>query len=465
VRTPCIICLAGALTLTPAAAHDFVFGADLSYADEMADCGAAFKDNGAQKDEFAIFRDHGTTLARFRLWHNATWTKYGNLDDIERGIKRAKAAGLMVLLDFQYSDDFADAGHQIVPAAWAAIKDDDALARTVYQYTLDTLKTLGAAGLTPDMVQVGNEINSEILIPGPWTQGAAINWARNAKLIDAGIRAVRDAGPAIKVMLHIAQPENAEDWFAQATTAGVTDFDAIGISYYSKWSKYSFAGLGGVINRLRFRYPKAAVWVVETAYPWTLQWADSSNNLLGEDALVPGYRATREDQLKYLTDLAQTVIASGGAGLITWAPDWVSTGCSTRWGRGSNWENATLFDFDDDALPGIDFPHAQYRWPVTVTLRFHGFSPPPGRPFYLWGDFLGSNKFAVRLPDDGVFATTLMPGAKIRFQVFDNLELHARLLAGEMVVDEFATETVPSADATFDFALTPPAGAVPPPSH
>ena len=461
----CVAYLATALAFAPAPAHDFDFGADLSYADEMADCGAVFKDNGAAKDEFAIFKDHGFGLVRLRLWNNATWTKYGNLEDVERALKRARAAGLRVLLDFHYSDDWADAGHQIAPTAWAGIKDDAALAQTLYRYTFETLATLGKAGLMPDMVQVGNEINSEMLMPDPWTQGRAINWTRNARLINAGIKAVRDAAPGVKVMLHIAQPENAESWFAQAAAAGVTDFDVIGISYYSKWSKYSFAGLGGVINRLRFRYPKAAVMVAETAYPWTTQWADNSNNLLGEDALVQGYPATRDGQTKYLTDLAQAVIASGGAGLIYWAPDWVSTGCKTRWGTGSNWENATLFDFQDEALPAIDFPRADYHWPVSVTFRFQGLTPPPGQPFYLWGDFLGSNKFAVRLPDDEVFTTTLMPDTKIRFQVFDSLQLHARLIAGDKVVDGFATETVPSGDTVFDVALTPPAGAASPPSH
>ena len=448
--------LTGVLAFAPAVAHDFVFGADLSYANEMSDCGAVFKDNGTPKDEFSIFKDHGLGLVRLRLWNNATWTKYGNLDDLEHSIRRAKAAGLKVLLDFHYSDDFADAGKQMVPASWAGITNGDELAQALYRYTFDTLAALGRAGLMPDMVQVGNEINSEILMPAPWTQGRAINWARNAKLINAGIKAVRDTDPKIKVMLHVAQPENAEGWFAEATSAGVSGFDVIGISYYSKWSKYSTAGLGGVINRLRYRYPKSEVMVAETAYPWTTAWADTSNNLLGEDSLIQGYRATRDGQTKYLTDLTQTVISNGGAGVIIWAPDWVSTGCKTRWGTGSNWENATLFDFHDDALPAIDFPRADYRWPVTVTFRFSGLKAPAGQPFYLWGDFLGSNKFAVRLPDDEVLTTTLMPGTKIRFQVFDSLQLHARLITGDKVVDGFASETVPSADATLNYVLTPP---------
>ena len=101
--------------------------------------------------------------------------------------------------------------------------------------------------------------------------------------------------------------------------------------------------------------------MAETAYPWTLSWADSSNNLIGESDLLPAYRATPEGQEQYLIDLTQRVITYGGAGVIYWAPDWVSTSCRTRWGRGSSWENATFFNFEGDVLPAIDFMRHQYN--------------------------------------------------------------------------------------------------------
>ncbi len=448
------VLLLSLLACMPAWGHDFWFGADLSYANEMDDCGAVFRDNGKPQDVYAIFKNHGANLVRIRIWNNATWTKYSNLADVKRSIRRAKAQGLKVLLDFHYSDDWADGQKQIIPAAWANIKNDDALAKAVYQYTKNTLAALGKDGLMPDMVQIGNEINGEMMMPGP--SKAPINWKRNAKLINAGIKAVRDTNPEIKVMLHIAQPENVEPWFAAATAAGVTDFDVIGISYYSKWSKYNLVGLGATINRLRYRYPGKEIVVAETAYPWTTAWADNSTNLLGADSALPGYRVTKDGQKKYMVDLTQTIIANGGSGVIYWAPDWVSTHCRTRWGQGSNWENATLFDFDGNVLPAIDYMKETYKWPVTVTFKFHGLTPPPGQAFYLWGTFLGSKSFAVRLPNSQTFTTAIMPGTKIRFQVFDNLQLHARLLSGDKVVDGFATETIPSSDVTFDYSLTAP---------
>ncbi len=436
----------------PAAAGDFVFGADLSFAGEMDDCGAVYQDGGKPGDVYAIMKAHGTNVVRLRLWNNPDWTKYGTLADVKRSIVRAKANGMRVLLDFHYSDDWADANKQTVPAAWAKL-DDEALAKAVYQYTADTLKQLAAAGLAPDFVQVGNETNGEVMMPA--ATKAPINWTRNAKLLNAGIKAVRDTDPKIKVMLHIAQPENVEPWFAAAAAAGVTDFDQIGISYYPKWSKLSIIGLGAVINRLRYRYPNTDVIVVETAVPWTTRGADNFANNLGEDSILAGYHITADSQKQYLVDLTQAIIANGGKGLVYWAPDWLSTKCRTRWGQGSSWENATLFDFDGNALPGIDYPHASYQQPVSVTFRFHGLTPSAGQAFYVWGDFLGAKTFAVRLPADGVFTTTMMAGTKIRFQVFDSLALHAKLLAGDKIVNGFAAETVPAGGATFDYDLKP----------
>ncbi len=228
-------------------AADRYFGADMSFVNEMEDCGAIYRENGVAKDPFVILKEHGATLVRVRIWNNATWTKYSNLADVKKTIARARALGMQVLLDFHYSDSWADGRKQIIPAAWQGIADNSALPAALYQYTYDTLAALDHEGLMPNMVQVGNEINSELLQP----EGAKphpIDWSRNALLLNAGIRAVRDAGAksAIrpKVMLHIAQPENVEGWFADATKAGVTDFDIIGISYYAKWSKYTIRQLG-----------------------------------------------------------------------------------------------------------------------------------------------------------------------------------------------------------------------------
>lgn len=352
------LCLTALMALAmPAAAEGFYFGGDLSFANEMDDCGAVYRDHGTAKDVYTIFRDHGANLARIRLWTAGNTSNYSNLADVERSIRRAKAAGMQVLLDLHYSDSWADGEKQIIPEAWKGIGDREMLAQAVYRYTYDTLATLEREKLMPQMVQVGNEINQEMLGQADW-KGRAIDWDRNAAIINAGIRAVRDAGATSdtkpKIMLHIAQPENVEPWFAAATKAGVVDYDVIGISYYGKWSKYSVANLGTEVFRLTHLY-KAEIILVETGYAWTLAWRDSSSNVLGADSLIRGYPATRDGQKKFLVDVTDAVIRNGGKGVVYWAPDWVSTGCKTPWGRGSGWENATLFDFDGEALAGIDF--------------------------------------------------------------------------------------------------------------
>jgi arabinogalactan endo-1,4-beta-galactosidase len=120
---------------------------------------------------------------------------------------------MQVLLDYHYSDEWADGDKQIIPRAWATIESTEALAQAVYDYTLATLLELDGAGLLPELVQVGNETNPE-LMRGPDNGKEPIDWQRNAALLNAGIRGVRDAarraGAPIKVMLHIAQPENVQ---------------------------------------------------------------------------------------------------------------------------------------------------------------------------------------------------------------------------------------------------------------
>ena len=362
-RAAPLLALAAAACATPQppGAPPLWLGADLSYVNEMEDCGAIFRKDGERVDPFRLFAAEGANLVRVRIWNDAEWTRYSDLADVAKTIRRAKAAGMQVLLDFHYSDDWADGEKQLVPKAWAGL-DPDATAKALYDYTREVLGALDAQGLMPEMVQVGNETNSEM---SGSKKGDPINWERNAKLFNAGIRAARDAGAASaikpQVMLHIAQPENVEPWFAAAEAAGVTGYDIVGISYYRKWSTMDLTGLGEVIARVKQRFGKDVI-VVETAYPFTNDNADKAPNLLGPDTLIPAYPATPEGQLAYLTDLTRLTVANGGSGVVYWEPAWVSTECSTRWGQGSNWDNATFFDFrrGNEALPAFRFFRQDY---------------------------------------------------------------------------------------------------------
>jgi arabinogalactan endo-1,4-beta-galactosidase len=340
---------------------NFYYGADLSYVNEMEDCNATYKDfNGNLKDPYKIFAEAGTNLVRIRLWHNPNWTNYSNIVDVKKSIQRAKNEGMNVLLDFHYSDTWADPSHQEIPSAWLSqINNIEVLGDLLYNYTFDTLNNLANEGLLPNIVQVGNEINAMILQNGEikWP----IDWSRNSSIINKGIKAVRDINSSknkkIEIMLHIAQPENGIWWFEQATDAGITDYDWIGLSYYPLWSEYDLNSIETPIKTLIETYNKRLM-IVETGYPFTLDNADSANNIFNENALISGYPASQKGQLDYLNDLKTKIHESGGEGIVYWEPAWVSTGCSTLWANGSHWDNATLFDHNNKANLGMQFYNA-----------------------------------------------------------------------------------------------------------
>jgi arabinogalactan endo-1,4-beta-galactosidase len=356
----CLISVSSSAAVAAAPAERYA-GVDLSYVNEMEACGAEFRVKGKRRDAYELFAEAGANLVRLRLWNAPDWTHYSTEADVTRAIERSHKAGMKVLLDFHYSDDWADPQKQTIPAAWKAdIDDPDKLATHVYEYTRDVLARLNARGLLPHMVQVGNEINTQML-RAPDTKGEPIDWARNAKILNAGIRAVREAraadGRSPKVMLHVAQPENVEPWFAAGVAAGVRDFDYIGVSYYRKWSTLDLPQAEQALARVNKRFNRPII-VVEVSYPFTTQDAgDQAPNLLGEDSLHRGYPATHRGQQRFMNDVVQMTLRVGGVGVVYWEPAWVSTKCSTRWGTGSHWENATLFDFrkGNELTPAADY--------------------------------------------------------------------------------------------------------------
>ncbi len=342
----------------------FYFGVDLSYVNEMDDCGAVYRENGETRDAFQLLSDHGATLVRARLWHNADWTDYSDVPDIKRTFTRAQDAGMATLLDFHYSDNWADPGKQKIPAAWEDLTEEE-LPQAVYQYTYDVLSELHEAGLMPDFVQVGNETNSGMI---KWVSG--LDWPRDAQLFNAGIRAVRTIAAETEtnpqIILHVAQPENAGWWFREAAQHEITDFDVIGLSYYPQWSLFSPADVGIHAAYLRQEFDKD-VMIVETAYPWTFDSADeTADNILNQG--IRGYAISPEGQRQFMIDLTQSLINNGGLGVVYWEPAWVSTECTTRWGQGSHWENATFFDFqnNNELHQGVEFLSYPYHFPSGI---------------------------------------------------------------------------------------------------
>ncbi|MEM7574899.1 MAG: glycosyl hydrolase 53 family protein [Bacteroidota bacterium] len=365
-------------------AQAFFFGADLSYVNELEDCGVVYRETGVEKDPYAIFADHDFNLVRLRLWHTPSWydalnsgQRYSDLVDVARSIERAHAVGMQVLLNFQLSDNWADPSKQIVPAAWESVVDDQQLlGDSLYQYIYGSLNYLHEQDLLPALVQIGNETNRGILLTQAQNDaGWVLDWERNSYLFNRAISAVRDFEAAtnsvIELGLHIAGPANAAYFVDEFIANGVTDFDWIGLSYYWAWHQpTTIAETGDVIAQFRADYPDKDVIILETGYIWTLEANDSANNIISETH--PDYAPpSPEAQYHWLVDLTQEVLESGGRGVLYWEPAWVSSACFTQWGQGSHQEHATFFDFTNQVLSssGLEWPQAEF---TTAT-----FSSPP----------------------------------------------------------------------------------------
>lgn len=346
-------------------AQDIYFGNDLSYVNQMEDCGAVFKEDNLEKDVYEIFKDHGTNLVRVRLWHNPTWqngltqpsgvkSQYSDYDDVYETISRAKAEGMEVMLGFQMSDAWADPGRQVIPQAWLGVAYDlPVLKDSVYNYVIKVLSRLNQDGLLPEIIKIGNENNSGIMKHETMNSNLdpsgdiSSDWNRHAQLFNIAIKAVRDFTDTTsikpKIALHCADPSKTTWWYNNITARGVTDFDIIGFSYYYSWHGSSIPAVGNQIARLRSDHPGYDVMIVETGYLWSNRNYDDMGNIITTPD--PRYLPVRpEKQLEYMIDLQRAVIRAGGIGTIFWEPAWVSTPCSTPWGVGSSHDHVVFFD-------------------------------------------------------------------------------------------------------------------------
>ncbi|WP_168735460.1 glycosyl hydrolase 53 family protein [Cohnella fermenti] len=343
---------------------DFIMGADVSELHELEKYGKKFYDtDGSELSALQILQNHGVNYIRLRLWNDPTDAfgdpiGGGNTDlaSVIATAKNAKSLGMKVLLDFHYSDFWADPGKQNKPKAWA--NDTGAtLQQDVYDFTYASIDAMREAGALPDMVQIGNEINGGLL----WTDGNSASKA--APLLQKASEAVRAVDSGIQIMIHLAgSSSGAASSFTtnfDAWTSGSTavDFDLIGISAYPYWHG-TIAQNATILSTLASRYNKPVV-VAETAYAWTLEPGDETiNNFDQTSANTAGYTPTPQGQAAELRDIINNlanVPNDMGLGLFYWGADWLP-GNDTGWitGQGSGWENQALFDYTGKALPSID---------------------------------------------------------------------------------------------------------------
>jgi arabinogalactan endo-1,4-beta-galactosidase len=391
-------------------AQEFYTGVDLSYVNELEDCGAKYSNKTGQISEpYEINKSAGANLVRLRLWHNPDWTNYSNLEDVKISISKAKSLGMSVMLDFHYSDFWTDPGRQWRPDAWEDVVDDNILGDSVYNYTKKVLTELADLNLLPEFVQIGNETNGNILLlrnnapldsesPGLYP----VNWKRQVDLLQRGIDAVNDLNQIfdadLKTIIHIANPQDASFWFQDALSNGLTNFDIIGLSYYPQWHDMGVREVGEYIARLKSQHNKD-VMIVEIGYPWTtINGNDNANNVLGLGSRLFTYSNTFtiQTQKEFLIELTWLVKENGGLGVVYWEPAWVSSTCKTYWGTGSHWDNATLFDFDGKLHDGADFlsydysvmPNALGEQQIKFVVDMTAIEAEDG--VYVTGDFTGS---------------------------------------------------------------------------
>jgi arabinogalactan endo-1,4-beta-galactosidase len=296
----------------------FILGADISWAQQQEDDGTKFSDHGVRKDIFAILKDHKFNWIRLRIFNNPKAEKgyskkgYCNLPHTAGVAKRIKAAGMKFLLDFHYSDTWADPGHQFKPEAWKDLHGKE-LEKAVHDYTKEVVAALKEQGTPPDMVQIGNEISNGLLWPDGqvWKSG---DWGTFCGLLKAGIAGAKDAAPSVKIMLHLAwggQNAQSRSFLDKVLAKGVK-FDIIGQSYYPRWHG-TLADLKANLTDLAGRY-KQDIMVVEYAAP----------------------------HIREINDIVHGLANGKGLGTFSWEP--------TKGGPGG----AGLFEGNGSTKPEID---------------------------------------------------------------------------------------------------------------
>lgn len=377
--TTAVLALTSVFLATPIAAAEsnteWIWGGDLGMLAEVESKGGQFFQDGSAADPVEVLADAGSNLVRLRLWvdpYTSAGEPYGGgTNDLAATIlaaQRAKAAGMGVLLDFHLSDWWADPGTQTKPKAWRTLAYPQLLT-TVHDYTEGVVTAMRAAGVVPEMVQMGNEISAGILWDEGRIGGGLNDFTQLGQLLSAGFEGVDEAllpGEDVEKVLHIDHGGDNDlyRWWYDGIVAAGVDFDIIGLSYYPFWHG-SMGELKNNLNDLATRYGKELL-IVETAYGWTLDDGDGFiNSFYTAEEIIGGYPATVAGQTTYLRDLrdiVQSVPAGLGRGIIWWEPAWLPVE-GAHWGSEAGkadnddggilsnpWDNQTLFDFDGNAL-------------------------------------------------------------------------------------------------------------------
>lgn len=320
--------------------QEFITAVDISRYPEISSSNPTFYDlEGNQKDFLTILKDNGVNTARLRLWVNPS-NEHSGFEEVKAFSQTLKSNGFKVWLTLHYSDTWADPGHQEIPSQWSGLSFNN-LKDSLYNYTKKAITEI-----KPNYIQIGNEINTGILHP---FGEISANFQNFVSLIQEGCAAVRENSDDCKIILHYAGIENSNWFFSQVSTI---DYDIIGLSYYPIWHGKSLHNLKTTMQHLSESYKKQII-IAETAYPFTLEWNDWTNNIVGSDdqLILPEYPATAEGQSKYIKNLKIiTQELETGIGFCYWGAELIAWK-GNQSTNASPWENQALFNFNNEALP------------------------------------------------------------------------------------------------------------------
>lgn len=376
----------------------FIKGMDLSTLLELERCGAKYYEDGKEKDILDIMKEHGVDTIRLRLWNDPKskdGEPYGaGNNDLAETIaigKKVTDAGFGVLLNFHYSDFWADPGKQIKPKAWKDFGVEE-LEQAVYDFTLENLTKIIEAGVNVTMIQVGNELSNGLL----WPEGKVPNYDNIAKFVNAGIRACRKVNADIPIMIHLDNGGNNElyvRWFTNFIERG-EEFEYIGLSYYPFWHG-SLDQLEFNMNDIAKRFNKDLI-IAEVSMGFTMDSYQEYEKLADSErkgyATKPelvekiDYPMTIEGQADFTKDFLNrvaNVVDDHGKGFFWWEPAWIpvpgsgwATPASLKYMNdpgpcGNEWANQALFDYDGNVLPALDVIKNFKNKIITYVILLH----------------------------------------------------------------------------------------------
>lgn len=345
---------------------DFILGMDASSVISLEEGGVKYYNfDGEEQDVFKTLAENGVNYIRVRIWndpYDSLGHGYGGgNNDINKAIeigKRATKYGMKLLVNFHYSDFWADPAKQMVPKAWANFesmnsyditsKDSSPKSVALYEYTKDSLNKLKKEGIEIGMVQIGNETNAKMC--------GETNWINIQSLFRMGAKAVREVCPDALVALHFANPEKTSNYedYAKKLKYYDVDYDVFASSYYPYWHG-TLDNLANILSTIATKYNKKTM-VMETSYAYTTEDTDFFGNTIGTSGYDnKDYPFTIQGQINNFRNIVDTIVnkTTNGIGVCYWEGTWISSGGATYeenkelWEKyGSGWATSYAKEYD-----------------------------------------------------------------------------------------------------------------------